>query len=284
MEQETKLIQQIETLKEQIEVLNSNLFNICANLHLNTPKENCTKDIEIAQCMIQMARCKINSILVLSAGVPFVPQQEKGKVLDIPSMFAIKRSLFELVFTYHNIFIMTDTDNEKQILLNLWKIRGFNNRQNITWVSEEQMAQQRMDKQNIETLRQETFDIISRMNASKEAKMQLEKSVKNNSSMFKVCMFQKENGKIVSFQEKPLSTAAKVLFKDDKVGQALYPLLSLHTHFSYLGVLQFGQMFKNGQDKHFLKTILEGVCLLSAFLIDDVNKNIKDGKLSNNIR
>lgn len=274
MVQEVELNQEIEELKRQVEIICNSLFCISKSLRFNVYKQNCTENIAIAQCVLQIAFCKMKSILFLFSGISIVPQKESIKILDIPSMVAIKRSLFELVFIVHNIFAMTDNDNEMQILLDLWKIRGFNNRQNIDGISDEQKMKQKDEKLYIEELRRHIVDVASKMDISDKAKKQLEKCVKSESSMPKGFVFNKENGTIVSFGEISFTASAKELFQDDKVFNAIYPLLSIHAHPSYLGILQFGQMFDGQQDKRYLRTILTGMCLLSSFLIDDLNEHI----------
>lgn len=278
MEQKTNLDQEIEMLKKQVGIINDSLFHIWGSLRINGFGEKYLEHIAIAQCLLQIAQCKMKSILLLSDGMSIVPQNDGIKVLDIPSMIAIERSLFEMVFIFHNIFDMTDTEYEREILINIWKIRGFNNRQKITDISDEQKKKQLNEKNHINWLQQQISEIMRKMNISEKAKREIEKAANSTSSMPKGYMFKKENGVIVSFEEKPFTASAKELFADKIVAEVIYSLMSSHAHPSYLGVLQFGQMFKNSEDLQYLKTILEGVCLLSSFLVDDFCKNIRGGK------
>ena len=43
----------------------------------------------------------------------------------------------------------------------------------------------------------------------------------------------------------------------------------MYTHPSYLSMLQFGQMYNNGQYKKLLKDVLTSACILNAHLIQD---------------
>lgn len=279
MSPKENLDREIEILKKRVEIISNSLFRIFISLRANTSEQDYTENIAIAQCMLQIVVCKMKSILLLSTGFSIALQKKCIKILDIPSMFAIKRSLFELVFMAHNIFAMTDNDNERQILLNLWKIRGFNNRQNIDGVPDELEKKQQDEKQYIEKLRQHILDTMSEMEISDKARKQIGKCVKSGSSMPKGYIFNKANSTIISFEEISFTESSKELFQEDKVIKAIYPLLSLHVHPSYLGILQFGQMFDGLHDKLQLRTILRGICLLSAFLIDDFNKCINGAKL-----
>lgn len=279
MNQKENLDQEIEILKKRVEIISNSLFHIFINLRANASKQDLPENIAIAQCMLQIVLCKMKSILLLSTGTSIVPQKESLKILDIPSMFAIKRSLFELVFMAHNIFAMTDNDNERQILLNLWKIRGFNNRQNIDGVSDELEKKRQDERQYIEELRQQILNTMSEMEISDKARKQIEECIKSENSMPKGYVFNKANGTIISFDGISFTKSPKELFQENEANKAIYPLLSLHVHPSYLGVLQFGQMFDGLHDKLQLRTILKGICLLSAFLIDDFNKCINGTKL-----
>lgn len=278
MEREPNLNQEIEMLKVQVGIITDSLFHIVDSLRTDESEKNCPEYIAMAQCLLQIVQCKMKSILLLSDGISIVPHNDEIKVLDIPSMIAIERSLFEMVFIFHNIFDMTDTEYEREILINTWEIRGFNNRQKITDISDKQKEKQLNEKHHINRLQQQVSEIMRKMNISEKAKREIEKATNSTSSMPKGYVFKKENGVIVSFEEKPFTASAKELFADKKVADAIYSLMSSHAHPSYLGVLQFGQMFKDSVYLQYLRTILKGVCFLSSFLVDDFCKNIRGGK------
>lgn len=278
MIQEQNLNQEIEALKRQVGIISDSLFHIFKSLRNNESEKSCPEHIAIAQCLLQIALCKMKSILLLSDGISIFSQNDSIKVPDIPSMIAIERSLFEMVFIFHNIFDRTDSEHERQILLNIWEIRGLNNRQGIATISDEQKEMQSNEKEHINQLRRWNSEIMQMMNISPKARQEIEKATNSMSSMPKGYAFKKENGVIVSFEEKTFTASAKELFADEKVAEVIYSLMSSHAHPSYLGVLQFGKMFKDSGYLQHLRTILKGVCLLSSFLVDDFCKNIKGGK------
>ena len=82
----------------------------------------------ISLCMMQMMICKLTSFATIS-GIDNCSESKQNKMMsDIESLSAIARSIYEMAFMYHNMFIMPESDKESKILLLLWKIRGFNNR------------------------------------------------------------------------------------------------------------------------------------------------------------
>ena len=59
-----------------------------------------------------------------------------------------------------------------------------------------------------------------------------------------------------------------------KTNAPTYRLLSIHGHPSYLGVLQFGQMFNNETDNEFLRTIITCACKLASTIAVDFRDHV----------
>ena len=263
----------IGALTRSVETLCDSLSRLVSKIRCDVAKEY-NEEKKLVQCLLQIVMCKMKTIQLLANGTPI----EEVNIVDISSMITIERSLYELVFIVHNIFGMTDNKDERQILINLWKIRGLNNRQNIKCASKEQQKQQQLEKEHIDRLKSQIIDIVLRIGIKGKAKEDLEKCIICNSTMPQGYRFKKENNVIVAFEKIPYSVSAKELFSDSKVYEVIYKLLSAHAHPSYLGVLQIGEMYNSSEYKQQLKTILNGICFLSSFLISDFCKSVSNVK------
>ena len=281
MSKKLDIDQSIEVLKREVEVQCNSLFLLINKIRINLVNNNhsSSKNEEkaLVQCLLQQALIKIRSIQRLADGTKVINDKS---ILDISSMLSIERSLYELMFIVHNIFVMSDNEYEKQILINLWKIRGLNNRQNIECNSKEQQKQQEHDKQVIDKLKEDIFNITLKLNIEERAKNNLKKIVDNKDTIPQGFIFKKgENGIITNFEKISFTAAVNELFSNNKTKNGeIYKLLSAHTHPSYLGVLQFGQMYNNSKDKQYLKDILNDICLFSSFLINTFCKSISNIK------
>lgn len=158
-----------------------NMYKIVVNFRTNIAKPGDKEDIAIAQCILQMAICKTNSLLLLSNGINIVPNRTDISLFDPISMFSILRSLYELVFTFRNIYIMTDTKEQRQILLNIWKICGLNNRQKENALpndsNQEFHEKQEKEANDIEFMRQEVISILATLNIKESAQKDVEKTL-----------------------------------------------------------------------------------------------------------
>ena len=63
-----------------------------------------------------------------------MPERPDLRIPDIPSMAAIVRSMYELEFVFHNLFVEQPTEAERNVILYLWEIKGLNNRQGLQLV------------------------------------------------------------------------------------------------------------------------------------------------------
>lgn len=268
-------------IHEQNGMLKSSLGTICDGLfHLyyqwrtSIENKNVTEPEAIAQCIIQIGVCKIRTLISLCNGVSIMPENNSIKVLDIPSMITILRSLYELAFVFHNIYEEQETGEERDIVLSIWEIRGLNNRQNLSIVPLSFKRKEENEKRQIEDIKRNIERIAVRLDLSNELKGQLTKVVASKSVDIKGYRFKKdgENNKIIAFESYRYEDGAEALLRTDAPA---YRLLSIHGHPSYLGVLQFGQLFANDTDKEFLRTILTCACKLSSTIAVDFYKNIR---------
>ena len=172
-----KLINNMSTI-EVIKILRCEIDQFCqvgVELLLDARKywESTNTDVSesdsIAQCMLQMIYLKARTLLQMSKGVQ-IDYNTQSSIVDYSSMQPVLRSMYEMCFIYNNIYSMTDNEHERIILLNIWKIRGYNSRQRISNPKEPYKTQQEKEKRQIEKLRKEIWEKAESLSFSDKAK------------------------------------------------------------------------------------------------------------------
>ncbi len=231
----------------------------------------------VAQCMLQMIITNSQSILSLANGIKIIPQSE-ATIVDPTSMISILRTLYERVFIFHNIFIQTANEEERRILFNIWQTRGLNNRQNLKVIQSQYKEKAEKERNEILKLRDESIALLENISITNDAKNELSKYIKSDSSNIVGFIFMKDdNGKIITIKRVALSDSPAVLFTDNSLSN-FYAFLSLHSHPSYLGTLQFGQMFNSSEDKSLLSSILMSALVFQNIFAKDFCSFVKGAK------
>ena len=264
---------QVVIMKEGLETVCDGLFNLFFNWRKQSDKLKLAESDIIAQCILQIAICKIRTLLSMCNGISIMPKDEHIKVIDVPSMISVLRSLYELTFVFHNIYAEQDSPLERDIVLYIWEIRGLNNRQNLPYVPIEYVEKEDEEKKQISVLREKVELLAEKLHLSEELKKQLRKVTASTSVDIKGYRFKKdiENKRIVAFEDVRFKDGAEDLLKTNA---PTYRFLSIHGHPSYLGVLQFGQLFNNETDKEFLRTIVTCACKLASTMAVDFRNHI----------
>jgi len=230
----------------------------------------------ITQCMMQMVLFKIRSLQEAMKGLPLVPNGQKQTIyLDLSNMASITRGIYESAFIYHNIFISTDNEDERQVLINIWKIEGYNNRKKVS-VPEgmEEVASQNIN--TIESLRNATREILSRMDVVESAKIKIEKIIKRDSSNIKGYHFVKSGNRIIDFE--PIDfTNSRSIFEYDYM-DGTYSYLSSQSHPSFLSLLQFGQLTGKEHFADMVRPFLMAACFCATKFANDACKVLTDGE------
>ena len=245
------------------------LLDMTIEVILQWRKENpnaCEADC-ISQCNLQMATSTVESILSLAKGIHW--GQDQTILIDTNACASLVRSLYERAFIYRNIFITTDNLEERDLLLYIWEIRGLNNRLNLKNVPEQFNAHQENDRQEVFKLRKRLYEIVGKMETTKDSREQIANAINKDTAQIKGFRFIKENGKIIKFENISLEESTKYFF-DDSSMRDTYTYLSLTSHPSYLGLLQFGIRYKNRNDENELIYIYLGLTyhLLSEITLD----------------
>ncbi len=230
----------------------------------------------ITQCMMQMVLFKIRSLQEAMKGLPLVPNGQKQTMyLDQSNMASITRGIYESAFIYHNIFISTDNEDERQVLINIWKIEGYNNRHKVPVPDsmEEDVAQ---NINTIESLRNATKEIMSRMDIAESARNKIEKIIKRDSSNIKGYRFVKSGNRIIGFE--PIDfTNARSTFEHEYM-DGTYSFLSYQSHPSFLSILQFGQLTGKEHFADMVRPFLMVACFCATKFANDACKVLTDGE------
>lgn len=245
------------------------LLDMTIEVILQWKKENhnaCEADC-ISQCNLQMATSTVESILSLAKGIHW--GQHQTILIDTNACASLVRSLYERAFIYRNIFITTDNLEERDLLLYIWEIRGLNNRLNLKNVPEQFNAHQENDRQEVFKLRKRLYEMIGKMGTTKNSREQIANAINKDTAQIKGFRFIKEDGKIIKFENISLEESTKYFF-DDSSMRDTYTYLSLTSHPSYLGLLQFGIRYKNRNDENELIYIYLSLTyhLLSEITLD----------------
>lgn len=230
----------------------------------------------ISQCMLQMMMLKLKTIEQMLQGVSIQQGETDGiKILDTSSMSAIIREMYELAFIYHNIFVVPDTEDEREILINIWKIRGLNNR--VALSSPPNYDQRKEgDKRGIAEYRKNIYTILGSISTTSSSRTKIMRAADNGKPNLCGFKFEKDkDGRITDFEPVPFNKVDE-LFKNNQY-EALYPLLSANSHPSFLGLLQFGQMYDARQDKETARLYLQMACICAAKMTKDVCSIITGG-------
>lgn len=248
--------------------------------------EDSSEADRISQCIMQMMTLKIQSVLKLSNGVSLPAYVPKPIFLDSASIVALLRCIYEEVFIFHNIFA-TESGIERSILINIWKIKGLNNKifeesdESMKFEGNKEILQQYSEsikntEDKVAAIKTEIEKMICQIDITEDAAKQVRYHMNKEKRSIKGYKFDRENGKIVSFTKIDFAVSPEEVFGTKKL-TPLYRLLSLHSHPSYMGVEQFGQMYNSGRDIELLRMVLRGICVMSSIFINDFCKAVKNG-------
>ncbi|SEM46253.1 hypothetical protein SAMN04487902_1015 [Prevotella sp. ne3005] len=266
----------IFTIDFDLDVIDKKLWHtFCLWREYNMKKLTAVDNI--SQCLLQMMLLRVRSLKQMLYGVPlYLEKPELRKVLDISSMAAVVRGIYETAFIYHNIFITTENDDERDILILIWKIKGLNNTQGAM-PPDGQEVHQRQDAATIAEYKRKASEIADRMNISANARKVLDEIIDDTDSNLRGYIFEKdEEGRTIKIHRKNFSKPA-ALFGHDMYSY-LYSYMSIFSHPSYLGMTNYADMFNNGKDRENANILLQTTCICVSKFISDFCEAIPNGK------
>lgn len=263
--------QKIAMMKNAATINVDTLFYLWENYWSGT-EGNRDQFAEIAQCILQMEILHINSILILFNGTPMIPHLKKRTIIDIPSMASILRSLYEKVFIFNNLFVEQENSIEKEIVLYIWKIRGLHN---MKLPQAPQEAKKYIQKYNssrmqIKDFKQKAISRLEKLDITENAKQAFHKEISKSDTSIKGYKFIKDaqTQQIKEFKILSFSASPKEVFPKEDL-TILYGFLSSQSHPSFLGILQFGQMYNSDEYKERALTILNSICKFQQVIVRD---------------
>ncbi len=235
----------------------------------------------ITQCMMQMMTFKIRSLETSLEGMPLVPNGKSQTLhIDFSTAAAIARGIYEMAFIYHNIFISTDNENERDVLLTIWKIKGYNNRNGIP-IPENMVDQKHQNEETIETLKNHVRQILQRMKISNSAVKRVEQIMKGGSNI-KGYIFEKNGGIVTNLKIIDFTKADSFFNSKDQNGT--YTFLSYQSHPSYLSIRQFGNINNPKQYDNEKFGFLMSACFCASKFTNDACQILSDGiKIRNEV-
>lgn len=250
------------------------MFNLSYNWRLKY--KNTNEKENFAFYMFQQQLANIKSILELSMGIDIYPGQTENKVIEPTSIISVVRSVYERMFIFHCIYVLPETREEQDIFFYIWLIKGLKNRQNIE-ATEQYKEKQLKEKEEIENEIEKIQIITNSLNIKRKAKEKILKIANDKDLTPKGYKFIKNsNNKIVGIKIISLSGASNELF--GKNFPPIYRFFSMHTHPSYLGTLQFSQLFDGKEDKSFMLILLKSIALFQGKIIHDFVSTIEGAK------
>jgi len=222
-----------------------------------------TESEHIACNMYRMMLFKAKSIWLMSKGIVIVRTQ-KGIIPDPSTMFPVLRSMYELLFIFRCIFVSSQNDKERELLLNLWKIKGNNN---LTQIPDEMLDEESASKRDLareenEVARRDVRELITELTMSQSAKNKIENIIGPNNNFPTLKGFKLAHCE----QSDNISDFSALAFSDEAMGGELsgnryiYSHYSAHSHPSYLGVKHFEEMYPNKEEDKYVQEILMHTC------------------------
>lgn len=200
----------------------------------------------IACDMYRMMIIKAKSIWLMSKGIVIVRTQKD--IIPAPStMYPILRSMYEMLFLFRCMFVYSKNDKERELLLNLWEIKGNNN---LTQVPNEML----LDDESIskKDTASEENELLKNKIAKQMRDLTLAQSIKTNIKELISCEFPilkgftfkhcEQNDTITDFCMKNFSD--KDMGGELSCNRYIYSHYSAHSHPSYLGVKHFEEMYE----------------------------------------
>ena len=154
------------------------------------------------------------------------------------------------------------------ILLSIWKISGLACRQNMCDIPDKFLQKQKQEKEDITKLRNDVNTLLSNLDISTEVKNDIKKILEYNGDNLKGFVFVKENNRITRIDDIHFADGLKILPELQNTS-SLYKWTSMHTHASFLGILQFGQAYTSTGKERIMRSIIASTYLICNTVLSD---------------
>ena len=248
------------------QILDKTRYVWCKHIHYNVSESD-----RLPLTFVNMMVLKALSLLKLFEGVKIPSCGEDVLVVDTESAITLLRGIYEQTIIFRNLFVYPATDVEKMILLNLWKIKGLRNRQNLENMPRNYGKLVERDADEISKLKKAILDLPEQVinhSGIKAIEKYLDK-FQGTDTLFAGYMFEKDGSTIKGGHSISFTEAPKEFLHCDELNVVLYRLLSLHSHSSYLSVLQFQEVRQLNDYWDYATLILRGLFLMMDIFISD---------------
>lgn len=231
------------------------LFKAVQNHH----KENVYSDAEAdAKLVIQMMLTKVLHLKSVLAGISFMAKDGSvlNKIIDPTIVALLIRNIYETVGLFNLIYRNTKSKDERNLLYHLWVHSGLKYRQRFEDAAktlENREKQQREKEQIAKIVAQiEGSALFQSLDEKNQGKIRTK--LKNNDYLMRV-----EDKEIIFLHWHDLT---KIMGIKERSFDNIYTYFSLYSHPSNVGVFQFADMFKPGEEV-FLKLVNSNLKLAS---------------------
>lgn len=180
----------IEDLRQAVDWLSKFMFDIYVEWYASL-RSPLIESERMAINMYRMMIFKAKSIWQMSQGIVIIPTQ-KGLIPDPSTIYPVLRSMYELLFLFRCIFVSSRNDLERELLFDLWKIRGYNNLIRIPdkELNKEYQDEKESAKVENKTLRIKIRELFDKLALSPSIIDTIENSMNNNTPALKGFMFE----------------------------------------------------------------------------------------------
>ena len=251
----------IKLLRRSLSEMSAIMYKIYVDWFVS--EKPVTESEYIACNMYRMMLFKAKSIWLMSKGIIIV-QTQKAIIPDPSTMYPVLRSMYELLFLFRCMFVSSRNDKERELLLNLWKIKGNNNLTQIPndLLDEHSINTRDTASEENEKARREIRERIAELTMPQSAKNKIENIIDPNNIFPTLKGFMLEHCE----QSGNITEFCALAFSDNNMGGELsnnryiYTHYSAYSHPSYLGVKHFEEMYYNKEEDKYVKEILGHAC------------------------
>ncbi len=199
-------------------------------------------------------------------------------IIDPTNIGILIRNVYETISTFHLIYVKPNSDEERELLYNLWVIAGLKYRQRFSYTTEENEAKKREEGQEIETKKQWILNSSIFKNLDEQNQKKILNVIRQKD--YKI-IFEDAEVKVYNW-----SNIHEVLQLNQVLYENMYTYFSLFSHPSNVSVFQFNALFspKSEDYKIVALTGMEYLfSFLSIFLADFIRVFPDIGELYNKI-
>lgn len=247
----------MDQLKLLVSEMSETMFHIYIDWYstFNRPLTECEN---MAINIYKMMVWKAKTILMLSNGIGILPTQ-KEIIANPSNMYPVLRSMYEMLFLFRCIYSSSRDDDERELLLKIWKMRGNNNLKQIPKdeLDDELRNKKENAKHENKTLLRDIHNLENKLSLSPSIIGAIELCINNSTPALKGFKFEHCDNcnAIIDFRE--------MNFSDKEFNRVLagasyrYTQFSAHSHPSFIGVKSFEDTYYKKEEIRATNTILE---------------------------